>query len=109
MQPKAMIVALSIFLNVSAAAVIGHCPLAEKIELVLDAEKPERTKAHRKKEHDADEGRLQYGIHVEHEQQVAHGAHDEGPENRADGASRSTEQRCASDHHRRDRIERVVG
>ena len=68
----------------------------------------QRAEADREQKHDADEQRLQHRVDVEHDEKVADGAHDEGAEDRADGAARAAEQRRAADHHRGDRVERVV-
>ena len=58
--------------------------------------------------HDADEQGLQHRIDIKDDEQIANGAHDEGAEDRADGASCPAKQRGAADHHGGNRVERVV-
>src|SRR5215207_4981658 len=106
LQPKAIIVALSsCFISI---VVIAALPLPIKIKLVLDPQEPERAEADRKQKHDADEQGLQHRIDIKHDEEIADGAHDEGTEDRANGASRPAEQRGAADDHGSNRVERVI-
>src|SRR5690349_20799161 len=106
-QPKAMSVALS-GLNCASAADAMIQFLAVEVDLVLDAQQPQGADADGQQQHYAHEQRLKHRVDVEDDQQIADGAHDEGPEDRPDDAADAAEQRRAADDHRGDGVQRII-
>src|SRR4051812_86797 len=113
MQPNAHAMAGSTWRRSPSAIVRNPPPLtrdcasAIQLETIAHAQQPECAEADGGRQHHPLEQRLPQWLDVEHEEQIADRAKHERPENCADRAAGTAEQRYAAEDHRGNRIQRI--